>query len=416
MLGESTNAITVYRDAADRYPAMPPAVVLGHVYAARALERAGRFDEALADYRAAAGAWDDAFDANAYDLSVPRPADGSADSGAGARVEKRSLSPRIDQLARSLSTPGGALLEQGRRLIAEQRYTDALRPLNSVIVKFPATIAAREAVYLSHQARFQRALDRANSEKPGADLADATIEFERLSREPRDFPVCAADIARSTILWLQGSRSGARKLLDRALDAWPEPARTTAAKTDLERDVDQIYALIFRPDGSGPLGREGWNGLDANAPSLPFVITSADIKVVKPDGVTIHVAAPRVSLARQRVLQITDDQRPLLQGILDTLGGSKKREPTFVMEVPNQPIGNAQDIGKFWNEKFAVRPGHWGGWVVDTYPHITEIRFDPDNHSKAFVPVVVGYSGATVVLERVDDSWQAKGLVNVWVE
>jgi hypothetical protein len=69
-------------------------------------------------------------------------------------------------------------------------------------------------------------------------------------------------------------------------------------------------------------------------------------------------------------------------------------------------------VRKLWNRFFAVRAGHWAGWVFETYPIIRSIELGP---SSALVAVDVGYAGATVVLEKKGGVWRALRLVNEWV-
>lgn len=72
------------------------------------------------------------------------------------------------------------------------------------------------------------------------------------------------------------------------------------------------------------------------------------------------------------------------------------------MEVPNQPIGDARSIVHWWNRFFPARPGHWGGFHILSYPSFSSIEFTNPERTRALVPVTVGYSGATVVLEKVN--------------
>jgi hypothetical protein len=97
------------------------------------------------------------------------------------------------------------------------------------------------------------------------------------------------------------------------------------------------------------------------------------------------------------------------------LGGTRRREPTAIMEVPNQPIGDAQAIIRWWNRFFPARPGHWVGFEIMTYPAFTSIEFTNAERSRALVPVNIGYAGADVVLDKVDGVWTITELVNPWV-
>jgi len=101
--------------------------------------------------------------------------------------------------------------------------------------------------------------------------------------------------------------------------------------------------------------------------------------------------------------------------VIEGVGGTARRAPTQVMETPNQPIGVSLAIIGVWNEFFPTRPGHWGGWELETYPQITRIEFIDEARTKANVMVTVGYSGATVVMEKVKGVWTAIRLTNQWI-
>jgi hypothetical protein len=70
---------------------------------------------------------------------------------------------------------------------------------------------------------------------------------------------------------------------------------------------------------------------------------------------------------------------------------------------------------QWWDGYFPTRPGHWGGVEILTYPAFTSIEFTDAARTRALVPINVGYSGATVVLEKVNGRWTIKELVNVWI-
>jgi hypothetical protein len=108
-------------------------------------------------------------------------------------------------------------------------------------------------------------------------------------------------------------------------------------------------------------------------------------------------------------------ERDVLVKILTSLGGTKQRPPARVMETPNQPVGAALDIGTFWNRFFPMRPGHWAGWELETYPTITDITFTDAARTKAAARVTVGYSGGTVLLEKKGGAWHALEIVGLWI-
>ena len=69
----------------------------------------------------------------------------------------------------------------------------------------------------------------------------------------------------------------------------------------------------------------------------------------------------------------------------------------------------------FWKAFFPTRPGHWGGWEFEAYPRIGSIEFLDGARTRAAVPVTIGYSGATVVLEKRDGVWHIVELTNHWI-
>src|SRR6185436_8530834 len=105
----------------------------------------------------------------------------------------------------------------------------------------------------------------------------------------------------------------------------------------------------------------------------------------------------------------------LLRRTIVILGGSRRNDQKSVMATPNQPAGASQTIIKFWNRFFPMRPGHWGGWEFATYPVIRAIEFTNPERTKASVPVTIGYSGGTVLLEKIDGEWRMLAIVNSWI-
>jgi hypothetical protein len=115
------------------------------------------------------------------------------------------------------------------------------------------------------------------------------------------------------------------------------------------------------------------------------------------------------------VLVLTSDELSLLGRLMPTIGGTKRREPTSVMQTPNQPVGSSMDILALFGHFFPARPGHWGGWELETYPQVTQIEFVNAERTKANAHVTIGYSGGTVVLEKVGGKWRALALTNQWI-
>lgn len=150
--------------------------------------------------------------------------------------------------------------------------------------------------------------------------------------------------------------------------------------------------------------------------ALPrFIVVRADVQVKTSDGqVSRHTMYQRFPDLDQ-VLLLKSDELSLLARLLPTIGGTKRRAPTQVMETPNQPVGDSMQILSLFGRFFEARPGHWGGWELETYPQVTQIEFVNAERTKANANVTIGYSGGTVVLEKVDGKWRAVRLTNQWI-
>jgi hypothetical protein len=81
------------------------------------------------------------------------------------------------------------------------------------------------------------------------------------------------------------------------------------------------------------------------------------------------------------------------------------------MDTFNQPIGTSVEIARLWGEFFPLRPGHWGGRV----PQVDYVAFADASRTQARAGITIGYSGATVVLEKVAGVWRALRLTDWWI-
>ena len=134
------------------------------------------------------------------------------------------------------------------------------------------------------------------------------------------------------------------------------------------------------------------------------------------DDFSLRVEAASRLAARPGALLLDEEQLGVLQRILVGLGGTKRREPQSVMEVPNQPIGRVEQILKFWNRFFTIGPGHWGGFIVQTFPIVTEIPFVDAARTRAAARIRTGYEGSTQLLTKRDGKWKVTGTSGHWIE
>jgi tetratricopeptide (TPR) repeat protein len=417
--GDWKTAAAQYQAAAQTYGAQPLARVLGHVYAARALEAVGEFERAIAEYRAAIAGWDDDFGPRySFDAQRRRPVASALPSlpRQAGQVTLPALEVRLAELTRSMTSPGGAVLEQGRWLVSKERWTAAAACLADFPRRFPRSSNIREARYLAHKALLYNALAMLDvAGQPNE--AGAIVALDALARESNDFPVSAAKIVKACLLWKQGSQSDAATLLHDALEErvlkqdWREPA------TALERDVAAIRNLLFLPNGGAVYsgGTQGWNAFSWPAALPRLVAVPAEVRVNEATGRTRILSLAHRMPGLDNVLMLDTDQLQFFSDLMNKVGGTERRTPTAIMETPNQPVGPSLTVMALLDKFFPVRPGHWGDWEFLTYPVITEIEFMDAARTRARAKVTIGYSGCDVLLEKADGKWKSVRLVNEWI-
>ena len=205
----------------------------------------------------------------------------------------------------------------------------------------------------------------------------------------------------------------------KTLDSWVASQRELTARqpaTTFDADIAEIRQVIFRPLGDLPVySGKGWNAFRFPDALPRFIVVRSDLAVKTPDG---QVARHRVYQKFpdfDQVLMLTSEELSLVARLLHTIGGTKRRAPRQVMETPNQPVGDSMQILSLFGRFFPARPGHWGGWELETFPRVTQIEFVNAERTKANANVTIGYSGATVVLEKIDGKWRAVRLTNQWI-
>jgi tetratricopeptide (TPR) repeat protein len=402
-------ASKAHLDAAARYASPAPARTLGHAYGARAYEALGRFSAALAQHGQALASWDDDF-GPAYSLYFTRPSRPDEpftvikDDG---EVAKSALEARTALLKEALNAPGGGLVETARWHFARGETDDAIKTLDRLLKQYPQSPIAAEGRVLSHRAQLARALDRRDRQ-----------ELERLEREPYDFWVSAASIARAAMLRREGAAADADSLMMKALSHWhahQAAGMTTAPPTDLEKDVIELRDLVFRPKGDGLFAGSHWE-LNSLAPSpTPFFVVQPNLRVTLSTGAITTVSVQRPIPGFDNVLFLNAEQLAFFDSLLAKIGGTERRQPGAIMEVPNQPVGGSQEILKLLQKFFPARAGHWGGWMFETFPMITQIEFANTERTKVGVRVTIGYEGATVIFEKKDGVWVYKEMTNRWI-
>lgn len=404
-------AAATYRAAAERYPAPAPAAVITNTLAARASESLGLFEQARSHYAAAAATWDDDFGENYWTFNE--------------QITHAVISERIADLSASLSIDEGERLQSGRRLIEREAWTEATEMLETLVDDYPDSPVITETRYLHQQARLEQAFAIADVASDDRDEAAAADILGSIATEPWTPAVGAARLALAVLAGRSGDLGSARALTREALDAWNRQQQQYYASTpdavptdeSLRADVATIRDLLFLPLGGETYEHEGawWNAFDWPSTMPAYLIVDPEMTVRLAGGRNLRLSLTEPPPGLDNVLFLSDEHRGFLVSILERLGGTEKRQPRAIMEVPNQPIGASRQILDMWGELFPTRPGHWGGWVLTSYPRLARIEFRDEARTRAAVPVTIGYSGCTAHLEKQDGRWVVTRLSNFWI-
>ena len=414
-------AVAAYARAAANYPNEPYARVLGGAFASRALDALDRFEDSLAAATRALNSWDADYGFE-YSISSSQATLPGVTTGPvidRRRVTRDALKARVRALERDLRSPGGRLLARGRWQLEQNQFAEASKTLKTFLQQQPKSPALAEAQLLMHLAELESALDLAAVEGTHYDWTKAVAALESIPRKPFDSYVATAAIAKAALLVTAGQTDNAEKLMAKTLDAWVASQRELGARPpalSIEADIAEIRQVVFRPLGDLPVyGGKGWNAFTFPDELPRFVVVRADLAVKTPDGqvgrYTVYQRFPDLG----QVLMLTSDELLLVGRLVHTIGGTKSRVPRQVMETPNQPVGDSMQVLSLFGRFFPARPGHWGGWELETYPQVTQIEFVNSERTKANASVTIGYSGATVVLEKIDGKWRAVRLTNEWI-
>ena len=394
--------------------------VLGGAFASRTLDAQGRFDESLSAAKTALNSWDAdyGFEYSIRSLQAPLASVITGPVVDTLRVTRDDLSARVATLDHDLRQSGGRLLARARWQLDQNQFTEAIDTLTTFLKQEPGSPALPEARSLLHRAQLESALDLAAVEGAHYDPAKALAALEAITKEPFDSFVATAALAQAALKLTQGQASEAEALIGKTLDLWVTTQRDLNRQplSSIDADVAEIRQVVFRPLGDLPIyGGGRWNAFEFPAALPPFVVVRADVQVkTADDQVSRHTVYQRFP-DLDRVLLLKSDELSLLARLLPTIGGTKRRTPAYIMETPNQPVGDSMQILSLFGRFFQARPGHWGGWELETYPQVTQIEFDNAERTKANAHVTIGYSGATVVLEKVNGKWRAVRLTDQWI-
>jgi tetratricopeptide (TPR) repeat protein len=414
-------AAAAYARAAANYPNEPYARVLGGAFASRALDALDRFEDSLAAATRALNSWDADYGFE-YSIRSSQATLPGATTGPVAdllRVTRDDLRVRVSTLERDLRHPGGRLLARARWQLEQNQFDEARKTLTTFLQQQPKSPALAEAQTLRHRAQLESALDLAAAEGAHYDRTKALAALDSIAKDPFDSVVATAALAKAALLVTEGHSDDAEKLMAKTLDLWVASQRELTVRpqeTSFDADVAEIRQVVFRPLGDLPVySGQGWNAFRFPGALPRFIVVRSDLAVKTPDGqVRRHRVYQRFPDFDQ-VLMLTSEELSLVARLVHTIGGTKSRAPQQVMETPNQPVGDSMQILSLFGRFFPAIPGHWGGWELETFPQVTQIEFVNAERTKANANVTIGYSGATVVLEKIDGKWRAIRLTNQWI-
>jgi tetratricopeptide (TPR) repeat protein len=405
--GNWVQARKAYESVTSARGAVPPALVLAHTFAGRASEALDDFERARTAYERAERAWDQRFvdpyfgTYQFYTRLEEEPCS-ACDPRSKPDVSREWLHRRVTQLKRSLTLPGGTLLERGRFLATEGVWRKAVAPLDEFIRLYPDSTNAAEAHQLLTRAKLEIALLRAGPDATQEDRRAAVAAFESLASEPYGFSVFASKVARATLDSIIGSSSDAAALMSDALAEWHEHGAVLFASrsaTALQQDIMDIRDAVFHPYANWP--RHQFSHLNASDSPPPFFIATPDVRVKLHDDADVRVQAASRLAARPGALVLNEEQIAVLEHILTGFGETKGRTP---------------QIQWFWNRFFTMGPGHWGGWIIQTLPIVTEITFIDAARTTGAARIRTGYEGSTQLLTKMDGKWKVIGASGHWIE
>jgi tetratricopeptide (TPR) repeat protein len=387
--GDPAGAIDAYRAAASRRGAGAVAVVMGRVGAARIFESQARLDLALAEYRRALASWDSDY-GREYSLQLdfgPRSRAHLLDQQLNAA--QLELKQRVQRLSAAVASPPKALLERGRWLLEQRRWTDARAEFDRLLSRHPRSAQVEEARHGAHVADLRQALDLVKSSGPGTDAAVRLLRGVAADRY--DHVVTLAKIAHASATWLQGATADADALMTAALNEWRNEQRArpgAAAQTPLEIDVVAIRGLIFRPRA----GRA-------------YLIVNSDVKVTLSDGEHAIVSNAQPLPGFQNVVFFNSRDVELLQAIAAAF-----RTET---DSPREPMTRL--LG-WWQNYFEAGPMTWGHVAVETHPFMWRLLFTDRARTTATARVSTGAStGHSVALRKVRGVWQIVRTGGEWM-
>ncbi len=236
-----------YLEIARKYSAQPMAPVIAAYLAGWNFEQAGAMPQALAAYQEVRRAWED--DTYSYDF----PSYGDTRSRPPYQptaIRFAELTSLIARLTLDLNAPGGSDLARAHRLLDEDRFDEATAVFRSFLRTHPTSPQAAAARRDMHKAQFRRALELGNIfRKEHDDLACFAI-LDQIERDPYDFYVAAAGLARSSILHRQGKSDEAHRValatVER-LHKWRSTEISGMRLDPLDAELAAIRSDLLRP-------------------------------------------------------------------------------------------------------------------------------------------------------------------------
>ena len=421
-LGNWLEARQAYESVTSTPAAMPPALVFGHTFAGRASEALDDWKRARTAYASAERAWEQHF-ADPYFGTYQfhtrlddEPCD-ACDPRSTSDVSREWLRHRVAELDESFGLPGGALLERGKFLMTQGAWQSAMAPLDGFIRRHPDSPRAAQARELVVRAKFEMALQQGGPEAGEQGKRAALEVLDGVAAGPYGFSVFAAHVARATLYSMTGSSSRATEAMSEALARWHEHGAALFAgrpATALQQDVMEIRDVVFQPNEHSQHGE--FRHLRSSDSPPPYFVVTPEVRVTLHDDSRVRVEAASRLCTRPGALLLDDEQLSVLERILRGLGGTKRGVPQSIMATPNQPAGDVEHILKFWNRFFTMGPGHWGGWILQTFPIVNRITFIDPARSRGGAEIRTGYRGSTQLLAKEGGTWKVTGSSGHWIE
>ena len=379
--------------------------VVAGALAGRALDAAGRTEQALAAYRMAFESWPPviggALSATAYDNVYDRT----------WRVTRTGLAERVATLERLVGHPAAAQLQKALSLIEAGQPSEAVPLLEQALARARHSPAERDTLSYLRRAHLEVAMAAMADDR--GDIQAARTALDKITDTPFDQTAALAGLAKATLLHIEGNQKEAAEAASTVLKRWAElqPATTPGVDASpLEHDARSVSAAVFEP-GNGFSLLKRLFGNEPPGSLTPVMTQQSDVRVVTSDGHTSTLHIRDAIPGSESTVFLTIAEVAVAARVATAFAGGQRRRPL----EPGAAATRHEQVLKFWQTILPARQGNWGMFGWSTFPTVYTITFLNSERTRAIVGFSYRHYAATMILEKSGGRWRAMDLVNIWM-